>query len=63
MQTRPKKNNRIPVCCMLNLFQQFIDSLTSNGARRLFSIRGNNDRMSINNGNIVQHMGKYHSVQ
>lgn len=39
--------------CISNLFQQFIDSLTSNRARRLLSICDNNDRMHINNGNIV----------
>lgn len=41
------------LCCILNLFQQFIDSLTSNRARCLLSICDNNDEMHINNGNIV----------
>lgn len=41
------------LCCILNLFQQFIDSLTSNRARCLLSICDNNDRMHINNSNIV----------
>lgn len=46
-----KKNNRISALCILNLFQQFIDSLTSNRTRCLLSIYDN--RMRINNSNVV----------
>lgn len=48
--------------CILNLFQQYIDSLTSNRAHRLLSICDNSDRKRLNNSYIV-HIKEHCSIQ